>query len=73
LRLLGDAGFERCDKFIKALSSLSMLCVWVTAIDGVGLTTPVGVVVEATAAFIVDKHVVCVVVETVVCTSINGC
>lgn len=35
--------------------------------EGVGLTTPVGVVVEATevAAFIVDRHVVCVVVETV--------
>lgn len=66
-RLLGDVGFERCDKLIKAFSSFSMLCVWVTAIDGVGLTTPVGVVVEATdvAGFIVDRHVVCVVVETV--------
>lgn len=65
--MLGDAGLERCDKFIRAFSSLSMLCVCVTAIDGVGLTTPVGVVVDATdvADFIKDKHVVWVVVETV--------
>ena len=67
--LLGDEGLERCDKFIKAFSSRSrsMLCVCVTAIDGVGLTTPVGVVVDATdvADFIKDKLVVCVVVETV--------
>lgn len=57
----------RWDKFIKALSSRSMLCVCVTAINGVGLTTPVGVVVDATdvAGLMVDRHVVCVVVETV--------
>jgi hypothetical protein len=38
-----------------------------TAIDGVGFTIPVGVVVDATVveAFIVDRHVVCVVVDTV--------
>lgn len=68
LRLLGDAGLERCDRFNSAFSSRSMLCVCVTAIEGVGLTTPVGVVVDATAEvadFIKDKHVVCVVVETV--------
>ena len=35
--------------------------------DGVGLTIPVGVVVDATlvAGLILDIHVVCVVVETV--------
>lgn len=65
--MLGDVGFDRSDKPIKAFSSRSILCVCVTAIDGVGLTIPVGVVVDATdvAGFIVDKHVVCVVVETV--------
>jgi hypothetical protein len=65
--LLGDNGLERWDKPIKAFSSRSMLCVCVTAIDGVGFTIPVGVVVDATdvAGFIVDRHVVCVVVETV--------
>lgn len=51
-------------------SSFSMLSVWVTAIDGVGFTTPVGVVVEAVdvAVLIVDKQdeIVWVVVETVV-------
>lgn len=47
---------------------------------GVGLTIPVGVVVEATdvAGLIVDRHVVCVVVETSslfdFCTlDIDGC
>lgn len=77
-RLPGDAGFERWDKFIKAFSSRSMLCVCVTAIDGVGLTTPVGVVVDATdvAGLIKDKHVVCVVVETVAlrkCSLLDFC
>lgn len=40
----------------------------VTAIDGVGFTIPVGVVVDAAEvkAFVVERHVVCVVVETVV-------
>lgn len=39
---------------------------------GVGFTIPVGVVVDATevAGFIVDRHVVCVVVETVVLSSL---
>ena len=39
-----------------------------TAIDGVGFTIPVGVVVEATEVetFIVERQVVCVVVDTVV-------
>lgn len=67
LRLLGDVALERCDKAIKVFSSRSMLCVCVTAIEGVGLTTPVGVVVDATdvAGLIIDIQVVWVVVETV--------
>jgi hypothetical protein len=46
-----------------------MLCVCVTAMDGVGLTIPVGVVVEATdvAGLIIERLVVCVVVETKAC------
>lgn len=45
-----------------------MLCVCVTAIEGVGLTTPVGVVVDATdvAGLIMEIQVVWVVVDTVV-------
>lgn len=64
--LLGDTGFERWLRLISAFSSRSILCVCVTAIDGVGLTIPVGVVVEATdvAGFINDKPVVWVVVDT---------
>lgn len=67
-RLLGDVCFERCDKAIKVFSSRSMLCVCVTAIEGVGLTTPVGVVVDATdvAGLIMEIQVVWVVVDTVV-------
>lgn len=74
--LLGDVGFERCDRLIKAFSSRSMLCVCVTAMEGVGLTIPVGVVVDATevAGFIVERHVVCVVVETVAnCSLLDFC
>jgi hypothetical protein len=56
------------DKLIKLLSSLSMLCECVTAIDGVGFTIPVGVVVEATDvdALMFERLVVCVVVDNVI-------
>lgn len=73
-RLLGDNGLTCADKFNKALSSRSMLCECVTAIDGVGFTTPVGVVVvvapciaaDVTTVLLVDIGVVGAVVEMLV-------
>lgn len=67
-RLLGDDGFERWFILINVFcSSFSILCVCVTAIEGVGLTIPVGVVVDAidVDVLIVERQVVWVVVEMV--------